>query len=137
LALPPSMPVQLSSGDGYIDGEIFEQDRKEIDKAIVEARTAFRDAMGTRTRDRDWRSMVRLGPLADHLAAEARRADLILTGRPVLALATEASSLKLNHAIVAWKDTREARRAVADLPALGGVTRSLLGTSLRSVFFPH
>jgi hypothetical protein len=62
---------------------------------------------------------------------------IIQAGRPVLALATEASSLKLNHAIVAWKDPREARRAVADALALGGVTRSLLGTSLRSVFFSH
>jgi hypothetical protein len=156
IGITACMPVQLSSGDGYIDGEVFKQDRKEIDKAIVAARTAFRDAMGTRTRDLDWRWMVIFGPLADYLAAEARRADLISdrrpskdlpnrarqinlgdfiiqAGRPVLIAATEALSLKLNRAMVAWKDTREARRAAADVLALGGVTRSLLGTSLRSV----
>jgi hypothetical protein len=45
IGITACMPVQLSSGDGYIDGEVFKQDRKEIDKAIVAARTAFRDAM--------------------------------------------------------------------------------------------
>ena len=89
------MPIQLSSGDGYIDGEVFEQDRKEIDKAIVEARTAFRDAMGTRTRDLDWRWMVTFGPLVDDLAAEARRADLILTAAPSKNLPNRARQINL------------------------------------------
>ena len=138
----PACRFQLSIGDGYIDGDVFEQDRQEIDKSIAAARSAFRDALGARPRDPDWRSMVTFEPLADHLAAEARRADLILTaapsndspnsarqinlgdfimqaGRPVLVVATQASPLELNRVIVAWKDTREARRAAADaLPIL-------------------
>ena len=40
-------------------------------------------------------------------------------GRPVFVVPPEAEYLKLKNALVAWKDTREARRAVADaLPLL-------------------
>jgi nucleotide-binding universal stress UspA family protein len=142
IGITACMPIKLLYGDGYIDGVVFEQDRQEIDQEIAAARAAFRDAMGTRARDLDWRSTVTFRSLADYLAAEARRADLILTaspsrnppntarqinlgdfimqaGRPVLVVATEPSPLELKRVIVAWKDTREARRAAADaLPIL-------------------
>jgi nucleotide-binding universal stress UspA family protein len=135
-------PIRLLYGDGYINGEVFDQDRQEIDREVATAHAAFRDAMGTRAGDLDWRSVVTFGPLADYLAAEARRADLILTaspsrnsaniarqinlgdlimqaGRPVLVVGTEPPPLELKRVIVAWKDTREARRAAADaLPIL-------------------
>jgi nucleotide-binding universal stress UspA family protein len=46
--------------------------------------------------------------------------DLVMyAGRPIFVVPPEAEYLKLNNALVAWKDTREARRAVADaLPLL-------------------
>jgi nucleotide-binding universal stress UspA family protein len=46
--------------------------------------------------------------------------DLLLRlGRPVLAVPSGASGLELNEVLVCWKDSREARRAVADaLPML-------------------
>ncbi|MEK1889704.1 MAG: universal stress protein, partial [Phyllobacterium sp.] len=46
--------------------------------------------------------------------------DLVLrAGRPVLVAAKGATRVLTNTAVVAWKDTREARRAVADaLPLL-------------------
>jgi nucleotide-binding universal stress UspA family protein len=135
-------PIQLLYGDGYVDGEVFEQDRREIDKEIAAAHAEFRSAIGTQARIFDWRSAVPFAPLGDYLAAEARSADLILTasapngspnnarqidlggfimqvGRPVLVVAKEPATLDLKHVIVAWKDTREARRAAADaLPIL-------------------
>jgi nucleotide-binding universal stress UspA family protein len=77
------------------------------------------------------------------VAQEARAADLIITGtnrddivldrlrrldpsdllmkagRPIFLVPPEAEYLKLENVLVAWKDTREARRAVADaLPLL-------------------
>ena len=40
-------------------------------------------------------------------------------GRPIFVVPPEAEYVKLNNPLVAWKDTREARRAVADsLPLL-------------------
>jgi nucleotide-binding universal stress UspA family protein len=130
-------PIQLMYGEGYIGGEIFEQDRQEIDTEIKFAEVAFRSALGAEACELDWRSAVTFLPLADHLAAEACRADLILTsatqaepknaarridlgdfimqaGRPVLVVGADASSHDLTRVIVGWKDTRESRRATAD-----------------------
>ena len=46
--------------------------------------------------------------------------DLVLrAGRPVLVVPSGAEFLRLNSVVIAWKDTREARRAVSDaLPLL-------------------
>ncbi|MGU3454229.1 universal stress protein [Methylobacterium sp. 391_Methyba4] len=57
-------------------------------------------------------------------------AEIILrAGRPVLVTPSEADDLSLGCAIIAWKDTREARRAVADaLPLLRRAERVLLLT---------
>ena len=56
--------------------------------------------------------------------------ELVLTtGRPVLALAPTGESMKASNIVIAWKDTREARRAVADaLPFLRGADQVLVAT---------
>ena len=134
--------IKLIYGDTYVGGQIFEQDRIEIEKEIVEAEAEFRDAMGSRTEFVDWRSAIPVSSLADHLASEACRADLILTsavcdellnasrqvsvgdlvmqaGRPVLVVPPAAAPFRMDRVAVAWKNTREARRAVEDaLPLL-------------------
>jgi nucleotide-binding universal stress UspA family protein len=80
--------------------------------------------------------------MSDHLASEARWADLVLidaaperplnvarqidagdlimqVGRPVLLVAPVPVPLRMDRVLVAWRDTREARRAAADaLPLL-------------------
>jgi nucleotide-binding universal stress UspA family protein len=44
---------------------------------------------------------------------------MLLSGRPVLVVPPHGATLRLEAAVVAWKDTREARRALADaLPLL-------------------
>lgn len=44
---------------------------------------------------------------------------IVMSGRPVIAVADEATTAKFDKILIAWKDTREARRAVADaLPFL-------------------
>jgi nucleotide-binding universal stress UspA family protein len=60
-------------------------------------------------------------PLSDR--AQPRTADpvdlVLLSGRPVLVAPPKGGELKARKIVVAWKDTREARRAVADaLPFL-------------------
>ena len=132
-------PIQMLYGDGYAYGDIFEQDSKEIEREIGVAEAEFRAAFGNALH---WRSAVLVTSLSDHLAQEASRADLVLThadapgpfnaarqidtgalimqaGRPVLLVASEAVPFRMERCVVGWKNTREARRAVADsLPLL-------------------
>ena len=141
------MPIQILYGDGYVYGDIFEQDSKEIASEIARAEAEFRDAMGKGPRVLEWRSAVVTTSLSDHLASEACRADLVLTdaapegprntarriragdlimqvGRPVMLIAPGPAPLRMDRVLVAWKDTREARRAAADaLPLLKRASR--------------
>jgi nucleotide-binding universal stress UspA family protein len=92
----------------------------------------------------EWRSALELPN--EVITREARSADLIVIGqtkgltntygsldvgaailrmgRPTLVVPKEVSSLSLEHAVIGWKDTREARRAVWDaLPFLRKAAR--------------
>lgn len=135
-------PMPVTYGDGYVSGDLIVQDREEIDKEIKEAEAEFRNALQARVRTLQWRSTVMYASLPEYLAREARSADLIITGvasgdffdpsravntgdlvmragRPVLLVPAAADSLKLERVVVAWKDTRESRRAAFDaLPLL-------------------
>jgi nucleotide-binding universal stress UspA family protein len=96
----------------------------------------------------EWRTKMTFGPAYEHVAAEARIADLVLApvdgrenvfspsgqveigdlvkniGRPVLVAPVEATGLKLDEALIVWKETRATRRAVADaLPLLKATKR--------------
>ncbi len=107
----------------------------------------FRSALSM-VEDLEWRSQMTAGPPSQHLASEARGVDLIVAaaepgerifppapeidvsdllmraGRPVLIASTGAVGLKLRRALVCWKDSREARRAVVDaLPILKSCKR--------------
>lgn len=59
-------------------------------------------------------------PLAERLAVD----DVIMSsGRPVLVVPPGIDHLRTSHVLVAWKNTREARRAITDaLPILGRST---------------
>jgi nucleotide-binding universal stress UspA family protein len=90
-------------------------------------------------------------PLAEYVAGEARIADLIVTaaevsglacdgtrqadprdlvmraGRPVLLVPPNAPARPFDRLLVAWKDSREAQRAISDaLPLLRGAARVAL-----------
>jgi nucleotide-binding universal stress UspA family protein len=135
-------PVQILYADGYVATEVIEADRTSLAREIGEAEAEFRAALAGRKEKLDWRSAVTAGALADFLAGQARGADLLIAGlqppgslfnpargadpgdlvmragRPVL-LVPAAGGFALNTAIVAWKESRETRRAVADaLPLL-------------------
>ena len=118
-----------------------EHERVDVKKRIDEAEARFRAAIGGRARDVEWRCALERPD--EYVAREARAADLIIAGsnrdgvlidrmrhldpsdlvmvagRPLFLVPPEADYLKLNSVLVAWKDTREARRAVVDaLPLL-------------------
>jgi nucleotide-binding universal stress UspA family protein len=134
-------PQPAYYADGAFAQGLIERERAEIRQRMAETEARFRSAMHQRARDIEWRSAM--AQPADYVAGEARAADLVITGvnrdgllldpfrcldpsdlvmyagRPIFVVPPEAEYLKLNNALVAWKDTREARRAVADaLPLL-------------------
>jgi nucleotide-binding universal stress UspA family protein len=108
------------------------QDRAVHDMQACEAQ--FRGAMEGRVKKVEWRSTLCAGSPLAFFAKEARAADLIVTGsdalvnlgelamragRPVLIVPKGLPSLHIRRAVIAWKDEREARRAVVDaLPLL-------------------
>ena len=121
---------------GYAAGEWVALVQEQIAKDLVIAEKNFRrDAAGA---DTDWR-VVQDFP-ARALAHAARLADLIVcsprgregpthaadpaevvmtSGRPVLLVPAAGGRLKAKAIVVAWKETRECRRAIADaLPFL-------------------
>jgi nucleotide-binding universal stress UspA family protein len=134
LAIPPPVVAagMLMEGPTEVDIEMMKA-------KLVEKGNWFRSIAGADQRKVEWRSVLDFPNQA--LAREARSADLIVIGRmkapggaynsldpggailkmgrPTLVAAERVSSLRAEHVLIGWKDTREARRAVQDaLPFL-------------------
>ena len=130
-----------------IDPDPTKEDYKKM-RAVLSAREKeFRACVGE-TRSRvEWRSSLEFP--TEFVAREARAADLVITGRvrspydpyrstdsdalvlrtgrPVLVVPPGLQSLNAKRVVIAWKDTREARRAVQDaLPFLLGAKEVLV-----------
>lgn len=141
-------PLMVAYGGVCTSGEIIAQDRADADKEAEEAEQEFRAVLKPAA-DLRWRWALTPEPLCEYFAREARCADLILTGmerpslladtrhsdigdlvmragRPVLVIPPGVERIGKDRMLLAWKDTREARRAAFDaLPLLklaGGVT---------------
>jgi nucleotide-binding universal stress UspA family protein len=117
---------------------IFIQDPDDIRKQLQTVESKFRDAAGTKVTSIEWRATIAYP--TEHAAVHARATDLVVTGirrsgspyraadpaslimvagRPVLLVPDGVSQLAADRVVIAWKDTREARRAVLDcLPLL-------------------
>ena len=140
IGIASCQPRQVDFGDGYVLGDLFEADRDEIRHDIELAEAEFRSTFAARHTRIEWRSAATFEALADYLASQARSTDLIITGlagtstamrrvdiddlvlqagRPVLIVPAATEPLELRRVLVAWNDTREARRSVFDaLPLL-------------------
>jgi len=119
--------------DGYVSGSLISQDREDVENLLKAAETEFRHALHNRADSIEWRSSVTFGSTAAYVAGESRSADLLVTGagaqaggsvntgdlvmqagRPVLAVPADTAALNVDRILIAWKDTREARRAAFD-----------------------
>lgn len=124
-------------GDGAIaiDPAIIEQAKREAAEKLAKAETVFRRAAGT-INDIDWRCAI--GSPNAFVLEQARAADLVVVGRqgpddashggmaispgdlvmglgrPILVVPPRKEHLAGKRIVIAWKDTREARRAVWD-----------------------
>lgn len=127
--------------EGATAAELIEKDRAHLRKRMDVLQAAFRAALKGRARELAWRSDIALP--TDYVVQAAHAADLIIAGanrngalldpvlrldpselviragRPVFVVPPQTEHLALRRVMVAWKDTREARRAVVDaLPLL-------------------
>jgi nucleotide-binding universal stress UspA family protein len=130
-------PFQLISNMEYGAGAVVGMLRDEFDKETKATEAEYRAAFESAQAPLEWRSSDASLPLSDYIAREARCADLIITstapadrfdssrhvnigdlimraGRPVLVVPHAGVSLPFQRVVVAWKDTREARRAIRD-----------------------
>jgi nucleotide-binding universal stress UspA family protein len=131
------MPPVVAEGVLVVDNAT-EFDIAQMRAKLEQAGSRFRATVGS-DRQAEWRSFLELP--TESLTTEARCADLIVVekneaswdihravdngsavlraGRPVLVVPTAVKALAADNVVVGWKDTREARRAIADaLPFL-------------------
>jgi nucleotide-binding universal stress UspA family protein len=131
----------------FMAGDVGLTESNEYDLQKVKARFEQRGktfrAQGRSLKRVEWRSA--LEPPGELLLREARSADLLIigrkrsendadpgiivlrAGRPVLLVPDAIAALPLHRVVVAWKDTRECRRAVRDaLPFLQQAKEVLL-----------
>ena len=127
----------IADGMGGESGDYWIAMRTVCEEHLAEAKTVFHAATGTLGKPAIWESGLRMPGLA--LAAASRAADLLVasatpwsgkhqdafrdasavelvmsSGRPVLVVPGAAKALSAKKVVLAWKDAREARRAMAD-----------------------
>lgn len=139
-AVPPPFVAE-----GVMIEEVSEADIKLMQAALAKRGDWFHGVASLDRQNVEWRTALDFP--GDALAREARCADLVIIGqqtqgrydyyrsldagkvlfklgRPALLVAPGVASLRAEHVVVAWKDTREARRAVLDaMPFLRAAKR--------------
>jgi nucleotide-binding universal stress UspA family protein/galactitol-specific phosphotransferase system IIB component len=127
-------------GDGLGTSFLVRNVFSEVEADLARAEAKFKGIATVVHNGLEWRAAMQL-PVSQ-IAAQARAADLIVTsrnvyqgmsdhkiagpgalvlqsGRPVIVAPAETTKLELRSVVVAWKDTRESRRAIVDaLPFL-------------------
>ena len=137
-------PLQIYAGpDAYVPQDLFQQDWEAMERELALVEKHFRAAFAGAPAKVDWRSSIVPALASDYVAEEMRAADLLITpptprgtifdagrymdvadlvlkaGRPVLVAGAGVTKLDLDSALIGWKESREARRAVKDaLPLL-------------------
>jgi nucleotide-binding universal stress UspA family protein len=133
-----SPPLYFTTGQMAQD--LIEQGQASIRERLAELEVQFRDAINNRAKYVEWRSALDfpsrfvlqearcadivvtggLSPAFSDAFALASPKDLVMqTGRPLLIVPDRVNWLDSRTVLVAWKDTTEARRAIADaLPLL-------------------
>jgi nucleotide-binding universal stress UspA family protein len=134
-----SPPLYFTSGEQA--QKLLDQGRAAIKNRLAELESEFRAAMQNRVTELEWRCAEDFP--SRYIVQQARASDIIVvgeagrgtiadpfvqvspsdlvmqTGRPLLVVPDACSWLDLRSVLIAWKDTAEARRAVADaLPML-------------------
>ncbi len=140
IAARPTLPAKFYGKGSYINTETIELAYRRVADDLAQVETKFRTLTSKLTRP-ECRT-ARIDPMA-YLTQQSRAADVVVVnrydeennddwccsiepgelilriGRPVLVAPPHVDSLAARRIVVAWKDTREARRALWDgLPFL-------------------
>jgi len=146
-AAQPHTPIAPMHGS-IVAGELIRRETEEIQSRLDEIARGFPEIAGddahfsglvgdpTRclTELARQADLIVTGPRDEHLGRDINRAvdlgSLILSaGRPILVATRGQAALKGDRVLVAWKDTREARRALVDaLPFLKTAHEVLVAT---------
>ena len=138
-----SPPLYFTSGEQA--QKLLDQGRAAIKNRLAELENEFRAAMQNRVTEVEWRCAEDFP--SRYIVQQARASDIIVVGeagrgtiadpfvqvspsdlvmqagRPLLVVPDACNWLDLRSVLIAWKDTAEARRAVADaLPMLRKAT---------------
>jgi nucleotide-binding universal stress UspA family protein len=142
IGIASAYPTPPIHAEGMIATSIVEADFDQLRSALAACESRFRHVFRNSGSAVEWRSEAAIP--VEFLAAEARAADLLIVdralppgllrppnqsldmgdavmkaGRPIIVVPPHTTCLPLNRALVAWKDTVEARRALsAALPLL-------------------
>lgn len=144
------MPITTPES-GALALDVWRELRKGLEKRFEELRAEFERVAGG-SADTEWRQALDSPTRA--LASASRSADLVVTGsiegartgdfyrsvdpgsaalqcgRPVLVAAGGTMEFRADSIVIAWKDTREARRAVADaVPLLASAREVTVATA--------
>lgn len=141
------VPPPVVAAEGMVfEGELFQAERRQIEDRLQQLRLEVEKLVGS-TVEMEWRGAI--SSPTRFLMQNSRAADLIVTtgrpadafrgvdtaslalgaGRPILVAATDAEHMLARNILVAWKDTREARRAIVDaLPLLKASTETAVVT---------
>jgi nucleotide-binding universal stress UspA family protein len=130
----------LYFAEGYYAQTVLEEETAAIRKRLSELETEFRTSVSSRAKSLEWRSALTLS--IPYVMQHVRAADVIVVGqrteplvdpsvavdpsdlamqggRPLIVVPPTVQWLDPRSVLVAWKDVREARRAVFDaLPIL-------------------
>jgi nucleotide-binding universal stress UspA family protein len=146
-------PMIMTPESGDIAVGWWRQQREDIESRFKEMRAEFDRVVAGSVRT-EWRATV--GDPTHTLVATSKVADLIVTaaptetaignayrtvdlgslvlqsGRPLLVLADKSRKIATRKIVIAWKDTREARRAVADAVPLLAVANEVIVVTVAS-----
>lgn len=135
--------VGIDSGAAAVD--TFAMEREEIERRLSTAQEDF-DRRVPKSMPRKWlafldsptRAIIDNATAADLIVTSSRVSStfggqqviglgevVLAAGRPVLDIQNGASVAKLDTIVIAWKNTREARRAVADALPLLKIAKSV------------
>jgi len=140
-------PIHCICGDYSVPASLFQEDRRQIERHLKASEADFRAIAAKLGHAGAWQGESSIEPLSERIARESAAADIVVAGvpkvgdlpdatrqpdlcdlvmqagRPVMLVPESSRSAKFDRILVAWKDTREARRAVCDaLPLLTRAT---------------
>ena len=143
-------PIHCICGDYSVPAALFQEDRRQIERHLKASEADFRAIVSRNDHAGDWQGESSTEPLSERLARESAAADIVVAGvprvgelpdatrqpdlcdlvmqagRPVMLGPESSRTAKFDRILVAWKDTREARRAVCDALPLLAKARNVL-----------